>query len=197
MPTSLTRRAWPVLAAAAVLLVASCVLLGPRQSASPSGLPSATASPVATLPPGETAPPNGQATATPPTTTDTAPPTAPGATEAPTEPAEHPNWPAGALEAAAAENHVGETGTVCGKVVASNWLFSEPGHPTWLNINKAYPNLRFNVVIWGEQRRAWPLSGKPDVVYLDRVICVSGVISSYKTWTQIQDVEMSNIQVIE
>jgi len=102
-----------------------------------------------------------------------------------------------ALEAKDAENHVGETATVCGNVVATNWLFSEPGHPTWLNINRAYPNLRFNVVIWGEQRRAWPLSGKPEVVYLDRQICVTGLISSYQTWTQIQDVEKSDIQVIE
>lgn len=85
---------------------------------------------------------------------------------------------------------------MCGNVAGANWLFSLPGHPTWLNLGAAYPNQQFNAVIWGEQRRQWPLSGKPDVIYLNHTICVTGLIQMYKTWPQIQDVQMSDLQVI-
>jgi len=210
----------PALVLAIGVLVAACGSVVPQVdtrspgaspgesvSAAPSTSPTFGSPPIATLAPGETSQPTTNPTVQPdatqttatatPTVPATAPPTPTTAVPTPSPTPEHPNWPAGALEAKDAENHVGETATVCGNVVATNWLFSEPGHPTWLNINRAYPNLRFNVVIWGEQRRAWPLSGKPEVVYLDRQICVTGLISSYQTWTQIQDVEKSDIQVIE
>jgi hypothetical protein len=113
-----------------------------------------------------------------------------------TEPPEHPDWPAGAIAARDAVDHIGETLTVCGKVNGANWLFNKKGHPTWLNLGPAYPGQVFNAVIWGEQRRDWPLSGKPDVVYLDRVICVTGMIEAYQAWAQIQDLAMADIQVI-
>ena len=39
-------------------------------------------------------------------------------------------------------------------------LFGEPGHPTWLNMDSAYPNVTFNAVIWGEQHIG-ASSGRP------------------------------------
>jgi hypothetical protein len=33
-------------------------------------------------------------------------------------------------------------------------------------------------------------------VYLNRVICVTGLIETYKTWTQIQNLAKADIQVI-
>jgi len=116
-------------------------------------------------------------------------------TDAPTDNA-HPDWPAGAVAGKDAADHIGETTTVCGKVAGANWVFAEPGHPTWLNFGKAYPNQNFNALIWGEQRRAWPLAGKPEVVYLNKTICVTGMIQMYKTWPQIQDLTKNDIQVI-
>ena len=85
---------------------------------------------------------------------------------------------------------------MCGTVTDANWVFAELGHPTWLNFGGNYPLQKFNAVIWGEQRRQWPLSGKPEVVYLNHQICVTGLIQTYKTWAQIQDLQMSDIQVI-
>lgn len=155
-------------------------------------IPPITAPPLVTLPPLVTVPP---VVTLPPVTQP--PVTLPPATAEPTPTLEHPNWPLGAIEPKEAINHVGQHMTVCGNVNATNWVFAEKGHPTWINLGPAYPNLKFTAVIWGEQRREWPLNGKPDVVYLGRQICVTGVIEAYKTWTQIEDVSKVDIQVIQ
>lgn len=177
----------------ASLIAASCVSVGPTATNAPSFslAPGATA----TVPPAVTPTPTLAPGATLPPITPEPPVTAPPVTE-PTPTSEHPNWPPGAIEPNEAANNVGNMAIVCGKVNGANWVFAKKGHPTWLNLGPAYPNQRFNVVIWGEQRRQWPLNGKPDVVYLGKVICVTEVIQAYQGWTQMQNVEMGDIQVI-
>ena len=152
--------------------------------------PVITPAPGTTLPPITPAPP----VTAPPVVTNPPPPPTPTAEATPTN--AHPDWPPGALQPNQAADHIGENATVCGKVNAANWIFIEKGHPTWLNLGPAYPNLRFTAVIWGEERRAWPLNGKPEVRYLNRVICVTGMIEGYQGWTQIQNLTMGDIQVI-
>jgi hypothetical protein len=128
-----------------------------------------------------------------PTPAPTDEPTAPPA-PMPTPPPE--GWPEGAHTSKQAKEHVGETGTVCGTVVAAQYLPDRPGRPTFLNIDKPYPDQRFNVVIWGEQRREFPLDGKPEVVMLGKEICVSGEISAYVDWTQIAYADKDGTDVL-
>lgn len=207
MRTIVSRAPSFVAVLSASLLIAGCVSVGPTVTTgatfslapgasptlAPLGTPAPTLAPGATIPP-ITAPP---LVTLPPLVTVPPVVTLPPATVEPTPTLEHPDWPLGAIEPKEAINHVGQHMIVCGNVNATNWVFAEKGHPTWINLGPAYPNLRFTAVIWGEQRREWPLSGKPDVVYLGRQICVSGVIEAYKTWTQIEDVSKSDIQVIQ
>ncbi len=197
----------------AALLLAGCVNTGPQATSTDviSGVvtPVPGSSVLASLEPGATLPPVIVPATTgatlPPTTIKTPkPPKTPKPTNAPTLPPTAPptsapvaQWPAGAISTTDAAGHIGETATVCGAVQFANWVFAEKGHPTWLNMDSAYPNVTFNAVIWGEQRRAYPLSGKPEVVYMGKTICVTGVIGQYKTWTQIQDLSKDTIQVIQ
>jgi hypothetical protein len=39
-----------------------------------------------------------------------------------------------------AANHVGETATVCGTVASANYAARTRGEPTFLNLDKPYPN---------------------------------------------------------
>jgi outer membrane biosynthesis protein TonB len=128
-----------------------------------------------------------------PTPTDASDPT-----DEPTEPPTPAptSWPEGAHTTKQAKDHVGETGTVCGIVVAAQYLPDRPGRPTFLNIDKPYPNQRFNVVIWGEQRRAFPLDAKPEVAMLGKEICVTGEISAYVDWTQIAYADKDGTDVL-
>jgi hypothetical protein len=163
--------------------------LGDRGQSSPSTAPTAAPSQTAGSPTGApgTNGPTAKPTKTPKASAGTTtPPTEEPATSGPTQGSgEHPNWPAGAITSAAAKTHVGQRETVCGTVVAANWAADAPGLPTFLNLDAAWPHPRFNILIWGEQRGAFP-SPKPELSMLHHQACVTGVIVNYKTWQQIE-----------
>ena len=81
------------------------------------------------------------------------------------------------LTAAEAKDHVGETATVCGNVVSMRYAASTKGQPTFLNLDKPYPNQIFTVVIWGTNRSKF---GRPEVEYSEKRICVRGKITEYR-----------------
>ena len=80
------------------------------------------------------------------------------------------------LTAAQAKDHFGQTATVCGEVVTTSYADSSKGHPTFLNLDKPYPNQIFTVVIWGENRTKF---GKPEEDYRGKRVCASGKITAY------------------
>jgi hypothetical protein len=98
------------------------------------------------------------------------------------------------LTAAEAAQHIGETATVCGLVVDARYASSSRGKPTFLNLDKPYPNQIFTVVIWGTDRDKF---GEPEEKYRDKRICVTGKIASYRGVAQIQTTDPKQIQVKE
>jgi len=81
------------------------------------------------------------------------------------------------LIASEAKDHVGETATVCGNVVSTRYTASTKGQPTFLNLDKPYPNQIFTLVIWGSNRSKF---GRPEVEYNQKRICVTGKIGEYR-----------------
>ncbi len=81
------------------------------------------------------------------------------------------------LTAAEAKDHVSETATVCGNVVSTRYAASTKGQPTFLNLDKLYPNQIFTAVIWGSNRSKF---GRPEVEYGEKRICVTGKISLFR-----------------
>jgi len=81
------------------------------------------------------------------------------------------------LSAAEAKDHVGETATVCGEVVSTRYAASTKGQPTFLNLDKPYPNQIFTVVIWGSNRSKF---GRPEIEYSEKRVCVTGKITEYR-----------------
>lgn len=81
------------------------------------------------------------------------------------------------LSAAEAKEHIGEVATVCGTVVTTRYAGSTKGSPTFLNLDKAYPNQVFTIVIWGSDRSKF---GRPEVDYREKRICVTGKIREYR-----------------
>ena len=75
-----------------------------------------------------------------------------------------------------AKEHFGEQATVCGEVVSARYANTSKGEPTFLNLDKAYPNPLFTIVIWGNNRSKF---GAPEEAYMGKRICVSGKISAY------------------
>ena len=96
------------------------------------------------------------------------------------------------ISAAEAKNHVGERATVCGKVASTHYAAKSRGNPTFINLDKAYPNQIFTVLIRGSDR---PKFGDPEEAYRTKRICVSGKISDYKGVPEIVASEPSQIKV--
>jgi DNA/RNA endonuclease YhcR with UshA esterase domain len=86
------------------------------------------------------------------------------------------------ISAVQAKEHVGEKATVCGEVVSTHYAASSRGGPTFINLDKPYPNQIFTVVIWGSDR---PKFGDPESMYRSKRVCVSGTIESYRGVPQI------------
>jgi len=73
-----------------------------------------------------------------------------------------------------AAKHLGEQGTVCGRIASEHRATSSRGTPTFINLDKPYPNQVFTVLIWGSDLSkvgAIPSSG---------MLCATGEITSYR-----------------
>jgi DNA/RNA endonuclease YhcR with UshA esterase domain len=81
------------------------------------------------------------------------------------------------LTTAEAKYHLGKNATVCGEVASTHYAVRSRGNPTFINLDKPYPNQVFTVLIWGSDRSKF---GDPEEVYRNKSICVTGKISEYK-----------------
>ena len=97
---------------------------------------------------------------------------------------------AGQYTAQQAMDHVGENATVCGTVVSPKFASKSKGKPTFLNLDRPYPNHIFTVLIWGTDR---PKFGEPEIELADRRICAHGLIAVHKGRVHIIATESSQI----
>jgi hypothetical protein len=96
------------------------------------------------------------------------------------------------ISAAEAKNHVGERTTVCGEVASTRYAERTRGNPTFINLDKPYPNQIFTVLIWGTDR---PKFGDPEEIYRNKHICITGKISDYKGVPEVVAYEPPQIKV--
>jgi hypothetical protein len=78
------------------------------------------------------------------------------------------------ISAAEASKHIGEKETVCGTIASEHTASNSRGTPTFINLDKAYPNQVFTLLIWGDDRASvgeLPTSGR---------ICATGTITEYR-----------------
>jgi DNA/RNA endonuclease YhcR with UshA esterase domain len=74
--------------------------------------------------------------------------------------------------------YIGQQKTVCGTVASAHYATRSKGQPTFINLNKPYPNQVFTVLIWGSDRGKF--EKPPEMLYSGKEICVTGMIKSYQ-----------------
>lgn len=99
------------------------------------------------------------------------------------------------LTADEAAFHIGEEATVCGTVVSAAYLGRTGGTPTFLNLDKPYPDQPFTVVIWGTTRGLF--EDEPEALFDGRRICVTGTVVEYKGKPQIVVDDPSQIEIAD
>jgi len=92
-----------------------------------------------------------------------------------------------------AANYIGQQKTVCGMVASAHLASRSKGQPTFLNLNKPYPNQIFTVLIWGSDRGKF--EKPPEWLYSGKEICVTGMIRSIRGLPQIIVKDPSQINV--
>jgi signal peptidase I len=92
-----------------------------------------------------------------------------------------------------AYEHIGETQTICGIVASTYYAVRSKGQPTFINLDKPYPDQIFTIVIWGSDRENFVNS--PEVMYKNKKVCVNGKITTYKAKPQIVVKDPSQIQI--
>jgi hypothetical protein len=78
------------------------------------------------------------------------------------------------IPAAEAGKHVGESATVCGVIASEHTATSSKRTPTFINLDRPYPNQVFTLLIWRDDREhvgKVPESGR---------ICGVGTITEYR-----------------
>jgi hypothetical protein len=78
------------------------------------------------------------------------------------------------LTAAQAKAHEGENATVCGKVASERTATNSRGEPTFINLDSAYPNQVFTILIWGDDR-----SKVGELPQHGSHVCATGLITDY------------------
>jgi micrococcal nuclease len=96
------------------------------------------------------------------------------------------------ISASEAKNHMGQTATVCGVVASARYADSAKGKPTFLNLDKPYPDPIFTAVIWEADR---PKFGQPETELKDKRICVTGKIEEYRGTPEITLRDRSQLKV--
>ena len=86
------------------------------------------------------------------------------------------------LTAAATIAHVGEQATVCGSVAGVHHAINSKGQPTFINLDKPYPNQPFQIVIFGSDL---PNFENPQQKYSGKKVCVTGTIQIFKVAPEI------------
>lgn len=87
------------------------------------------------------------------------------------------------ITASQAKDHIGDSVTVCGKVLGAKYLQTAKGAPTLLDVDGKVPNQPFTIVIFKEVRER--LSYVPENRLLNQDVCVTGRVQQYKGKPQI------------
>ncbi|MEM6262764.1 MAG: DNA/RNA non-specific endonuclease [Bacteroidota bacterium] len=83
-----------------------------------------------------------------------------------------------------AGQHIGEMCIVCGTVADTYYNPSSSNTPTFLNLEKAFPNSPLTVVIYQDSRANFPYA--PEKALLGKRICIKGRVGLYRNRLQIR-----------
>ncbi len=104
------------------------------------------------------------------------------------------NYGKGKINTLQAKENIGKDACVCGKVVSTK--FSENGktNPTYINLDKKFPDQVFTLMIFGKDRENF--SYKPEEFLQGKTICVKGKVGEFKGTPQIIANKEKQVEVL-
>ena len=105
------------------------------------------------------------------------------------------NFEKGQIGTAQVKYFFGETVTVCGQVVATKYKINGKSDPTYINLDKKWPETVFTLMVFGKDRINF--SYKPEEFLTDKKICVTGKVGEFNGTPQIIATDETQIQIME
>jgi DNA/RNA endonuclease YhcR with UshA esterase domain len=102
---------------------------------------------------------------------------------------------AGKIKATEAKAFIGKEMCVCGKVVSTKYKDNGGISPTYINLDKKYPDQVFTLMIYGSDRKNFYY--KPEEFLLGKIICVKGKIAAYKGTPQIVATKEKQVEILQ
>lgn len=81
------------------------------------------------------------------------------------------------------KDHIGDSIKYCGKVATARLMDRMMNAPAFLNIDQAYPNQTFTVVVWAADRKKF--AERPEKFYLNKNVCIYGKLEKFKEQLQV------------
>ena len=72
--------------------------------------------------------------------------------------------------------HLQETNTVCGTIASAKYVVGAPGNPTYLNLDRPFPNQSCSIAIAESIRSKF--KDAPETALTGKWVCVTGVITT-------------------
>jgi len=101
----------------------------------------------------------------------------------------------GKINSLQAKDFIGKETCVCGKVVSTKFNENGKTNPTYINLDKKYPDQVFTLMIFGQDRQNF--SYKPEEFLQGKTICIKGRVAEYKGSPQIIANKEKQIEVIK
>ena len=105
------------------------------------------------------------------------------------------NFEKGQIGTSQVKYFFGETATVCGQVVATKYKINGKSDPTYINLDKKWPETVFTLMVFGKDRINF--SYKPEEFLTDKKICVTGKVGEFNGTPQIIATDETQIQIME
>lgn len=100
----------------------------------------------------------------------------------------------GKINSTQAKDFIGKEKCVCGKVVSTKYAENGKSNPTYINLDKKYPEQVFTLMIFGKDRENF--SYKPEEFLQGKTICIKGKIGEYKGTPQIIADKEKQVEVV-
>ena len=101
----------------------------------------------------------------------------------------------GKINTTQVKDYIGKDACVCGKVVSAKFNENGKTNPTYINLDKKYPEQVFTLMIFGQDRTNF--SYKPEEFLQGKTICVKGKVAEYKGSPQIIANKEKQIEILK
>ncbi len=101
----------------------------------------------------------------------------------------------GKINTLQAKDNIGKDACVCGKVVSTKYSENGKTNPTYINLDKKYPEQVFTLMIFGQDRQNF--SYKPEEFLQGKTICIKGKIGEFKGTPQIIANKEKQVEIMD